>query len=103
MLALAAAVALGAVLPGTQVRAEGPTFRDFPFVVFCEYNGVHHAYYFSRLGTDGRAIYMTPDRLAGSITVQGQAERISGDEGGNCVGKTTEELRASGQAFDLPR
>ncbi len=85
------------------LQAETASFRDFPVVIFCNYNGLEHAYYFSQLDGDGRAIYMTPDRQAGSITLEGIAERIGGDRSGNCAGKTLDELRADGQAFDLTK
>jgi hypothetical protein len=85
----------------SQVRAEAASFRDFPVVIFCNYNDREHAYYFSQLDADGRAIYMTPDRVAGSITLNGVAEPISDDRSGTCADKTLEDLRAAGQAFDL--
>ena len=37
------------------------SFRDFPYLVFCETQGVDRAFYFSRLGADGVAVYLTPD------------------------------------------
>ena len=79
------------------------SFADFPYVVFCRYEGIDHGYYFSQLGPDGRALYLTPDRQVGAITVDGVAERVGGDQSGSCLGKTLEELRSTGQAFDLPR
>ena len=94
---------LAALAMPSQLQAETADFRDFPVVIFCNYNGLEHAYYFSQLDGDGRAIYMTPDRQAGSITLEGIAERIGGDRSGNCAGKTLDELRADGQAFDLTK
>jgi hypothetical protein len=87
----------------SQLQAETASFRDFPVMIFCNYNNLEHAYYFSQLDGDGRAIYITPDRQAGSITLEGIAERIGGDRSGNCAGKTLDELRADGQAFDLTK
>jgi hypothetical protein len=100
--AIAIGLVLDATLFGMPLRAEDVTFSDFPFLVFCEDNGVHHAYYLSKLGPEGNALYITPDRLVGSISAKGVAKRLSGGKAGNCAGKTLEELRSAGQAFDLP-
>lgn len=94
---------LAALTMPSQGFAEGASFRDFPVVIFCNYNNLEHAYYFSQLDMDGRAIYMTPDRQAGTITLEGIAERIGGDRSGNCAGKTLDELRTDGQAYDLTK
>ena len=101
--AVASLLAIIGMLPGTQVRADEASFADFPYVIYCEYEGIQHAYYFSQFGPDGRAIYLTPDRQAGAITIDGVAERIGGERSGSCVDKTLDDLRSSGQAFDLPR
>ncbi|TCU17839.1 hypothetical protein EV130_11536 [Rhizobium azibense] len=77
--------------------------EDFPFVVTCEYKGLHHAYYLSKLGPDGVATYITPDRLAGTISIDGQAKARGEGQVGSCLGKTLKELRASGQAYDIKR
>lgn len=82
--------------------AAEPAFRDFPLVVYCEYKGITSAYYFSQLEGE-QAVYLTPDRQAGMITIDGTAQRVGGDRPGNCLDKTLEELRGAGQAFDLPR
>ena len=81
----------------------GELLEDFPFVVTCEYKGLHHAYYLSRLGPDGVATYITPDRLAGTISIDGEAKARGEGQVGSCLGKTLKELRASGQAFDIKR
>jgi hypothetical protein len=98
---------VGFILPliiGTgQPLAQDVTFADFPIVIYCEFEGVHRAYYFARVGPDGHAIYISPDRQAGTITVDGVAVRIGGDRSGSCAGKTLEDLRGSGQAFDSAR
>jgi hypothetical protein len=39
----------------------------------------------------------------GVISISGVAERIDGDRPGASCDKTLDELRAAGQAFDLPR
>lgn len=92
-----------AVFAGSAVEAlsdDRVTFRDFPFLIYCNYEDIDHAYYFSRVGPDGVAIYLTPDRLAGTVTVDGVAKRIGGEQSGTCADKTIDELRSAGQAFD---
>jgi hypothetical protein len=93
---------VGVSLFARQATAETPTFRDFPYLIFCEYKKITSAYYFSQLHPDGRAIYMTLESQIGVITLNGLAERVDGDRPGSCRGKTLDELRADGQAFDLP-
>jgi hypothetical protein len=93
---------VGVGLPGLRAQAQQPSFRDFPYIIFCEYKQITSAYYFSQLQPDGHAIYMTQERQVGVITLDGVAERIDGDRPGSCQGKTLDELRAAGQAFDLP-
>ncbi|MDS9469807.1 hypothetical protein RGQ15_19805 [Paracoccus sp. MBLB3053] len=87
-------------LVGSPAAAD-PTFRDFPVVIYCEHEHITNAYYFSQLGPDGKAIYLTPDRQAGVISVAGVAEHLDGERVGSCRDKTLDDLRASGQAFDL--
>nr|WP_307237605.1 hypothetical protein [Pararhizobium capsulatum] len=79
---------------------EGP-FGAFPIVITCENKGTQLAFYFSKLAKDGTATYLATDRLAGTITLGGHAQAVGGSEGGSCLGKTLEQLRASGQAHDL--
>jgi hypothetical protein len=81
----------------------GAASHRFPYVIYCEYEGIEHAYYFSQRGTNGRATYMTPDRQVGVISIDGVAERVGGDRPGTCRDKTLDELRATGQAFDVSR
>lgn len=100
---LAAMPFLSTTTGNAQSDAQEVPVADFPFLIYCAYEGIHHAYYFSRVGPDGRAIYITPDRQAGMITIDGVAERIGGDRPGTCSDKTLDDLRGSGQAFDLPR
>jgi len=97
----ATTLALGIIAHTAPARAEPASFADFPVVIYCEYSGTTSAYYFSRL-TRGNAIYLTPDRKAGMITIDGSAQRIGGHRAGSCLGKTLKDLRAAGQAFDLP-
>jgi hypothetical protein len=98
-----AAVALfslaGAYCPGA--HAQQGSFEDFPFLVYCELGSVIHAYYLSKIGPDGIAVYITPDNQAGTITIRGKAEPVGGDWSGSCAGKTLEQLRSAGQARDL--
>jgi hypothetical protein len=100
--AIALALPLILIFYTGPARAQQPTFADFPVVVYCEYQGITSAYYFSQLA-DGLAVYLTPDRQVGVITIDSTALRIGGDRPGTCLDKTLDELRASGQAFDLPR
>lgn len=90
------------ILPVSETYAKEP-LEDFPFLISCEYKGTHHAFYFSKLGSDGVATYINPSRLAGTITVGGTAKTLGEPIGGTCLGKTLEQLRASGQASDLRR
>ena len=88
----------------TSAFAKDLSFRDFPYLVYCEAQGVDHAFYFSRLRADGVAIYLTPDNQAGTITIDGVARRVGGGEQtGSCADRTIDELRSSGQAYDLPK
>ena len=83
--------------------AQDLSFKDFPYLIYCEFQGVDHAFYFSRLGGDGVAIYLTPDRQAGMITIDGVGRRVGGEQSGSCSDKTLDDLRSSGQAYDLPK
>ena len=76
---------------------------DFPNIITCEYKGMTHAFYLSRVDADGLATYITPSRRAGTISVEGTAKALGESIGGSCLGKTIQELRASGQAHDLSR
>jgi hypothetical protein len=98
-------VAIAYILPSvgisvSQVQAAEP-FDQFPMVITCEYKGLHQAFYFTRLGEDGVATYVNPSKIAGTISVGGTAKALGEPIGGTCLGKTLEELRASGQARDL--
>lgn len=96
-----AAMIAGGVAVGGGARADEPVFSDFPVVVYCEYMGTTRAYYFSQLA-DGQAVYLAMDRQAGVITIDGTPRRAGGEQSGSCADKTLDDLRSSGQAFDLP-
>lgn len=98
---LAFAMIAGATL--TQAFAQDVSFKDFPYLIYCESQGVDHAFYFARLRADGVAVYLTPDRQAGMITVDGIGHRVGGEQTGSCADKTIDDLRSSGQAYDLPK
>ncbi|MDQ0561658.1 hypothetical protein QO004_003458 [Rhizobium mesoamericanum] len=85
---------------GSAARAQDP-FASFPVVITCEHKGTYHAFYLSRVSKDGTATFVASDRIAGTITLNGQAKAVGGSDGGTCLGKTLKELRASGQAHDL--
>lgn len=98
---LVAAPTLVAAFPLHAVHTEDDPFSQFPLVIHCKYNETYHAFYISRVSQDGVATYVASDRIAGTITLDGQAKAIGGAGGGSCVGKTLVELRASQQAYDL--
>ena len=88
-------------LSGFRAAAAVGSFTDFPFMVHCQNSGFDRAYYLAKIDPDGVAVYISPDNMAGTITLHGPAEPVGGDGAGNCAGKTIAELRAAGQAFDL--
>ena len=94
-----AVIALSQV--GAIAHAGEGSFDDFPFLVHCEVSGLHRAFYLSTIGPDGVAVYISPDRQAGTITVKGKADPVGGDRSGSCAGKTLEQLRSTGQTYDL--
>ncbi|CAN7729330.1 hypothetical protein [Rhizobium sp. LjRoot258] len=87
--------------PVAYAQAAGDQLKDFPFVIGCEYKGMFHAFYLSRITPDGLATYVASERIAGTISLDGHAKAVGEQKGGNCVGKTLEELRSSGQAHYL--
>jgi hypothetical protein len=97
------AVALSQFTPFFQAHADNGSFPDFPFLVHCEVGGVDHVFYLSKISPEGVAVFLSPDRQAGTITVKGKAEAVGGDGSGNCAGKTLGQLRSAGQAYDLQR
>lgn len=87
----------------TTIFAQELSFKDFPYLIYCAIQGTDKAFYFSKLDADGVAIYLTPDRQAGMITIDGVARRVGGEQSGSCADKTLDDLRASGQAYDLSK
>ena len=87
----------------TPAGAQDFSFKDFPYLIYCESEGIAHAFYFSKLSPDGIAIYLTPDRQAGMITIEGVGHRVGGEQSGSCSDKTLDDLRSSGQAYDLAK
>jgi hypothetical protein len=87
--------------PSADLHAEEDPFSHFPVVIHCKSKDTYHAFYVSRIAEDGTATYVASDRIAGTITLTGEAKAVGGEGGGSCVGKTLKELRASGQAHDL--
>ncbi|WP_018860383.1 hypothetical protein [Rhizobium sp. 42MFCr.1] len=85
---------------GSAALAQDP-FGRFPLVITCQYKDTFHAFYLSRVTEDGTATFVASDRIGGTITLHGRAKAIGDSEGESCVGKTLEELRASGQARDI--
>ena len=92
-----------AVIYNYQAHASEASFDDFPFMVHCEVKGVDHAFYLSKIGTDGVAVYITPGRLAGTVTIDGKSKPVGANGPGSCSGKTLEQLRSAGQAYYLRR
>ncbi|MBL0374751.1 hypothetical protein JJB09_22305 [Rhizobium sp. KVB221] len=76
---------------------------DFPLAIQCEYKDIVHVYYLSRLRPDGTATYITPDRLGGTISIDGVANAMGGTGEGSCLGKTLKQLRESGQTLEIHR
>lgn len=85
---------------GAIVRAQDTQnpLDEFPVVVMCKVKSSYLAFHLSRVTKDDTAIYIASDNLVGKITLHGHAKAASGAGGGNCVGKTIDELRSSGQA-----
>jgi len=76
-----------AALANSDARAAEVSFADFPFLIACEAGGTQHAYYLSRIGRHGAAVYMTPARQAGMITLSGNAKQVGGDCSEHLLGK----------------
>nr|WP_246713741.1 hypothetical protein [Rhizobium esperanzae] len=74
---------------------------DFPLVIVCKTKDTYHVFQLSRVTQDGVATYAGSARIAGTITLHGHAKAIGSPEGGNCLDKTLDELRASGRTRDL--
>jgi hypothetical protein len=98
------AIALSPFMPIYNSHAHaGQASDNFPFLIFCEFDGIIHSLYLSRVQPDGLAVYATPDKqssLTIIITQEGRAEPVGGDWAGSCKGKTLRQLRAAGQVHD---
>jgi hypothetical protein len=82
--------------------ADEASLADLPFMVHCKDScGTDGAFYLGILTPSGVAVYISPDRKAGTITIRGRAQSVGGDGAGSCTGKTIQQLRETGQAFDL--
>ena len=68
-----------AAIPISEARAAEVKFADFPFLVVCEAGGIQQAYYLSRIGKDGVAVYATRAGQSGTITLGGKAQQVGGD------------------------
>lgn len=88
-------------LGAAPVLAADNALDRFPIVIQCKYKETVHAFFLSRVTGAGLATYVASDRMAGTISLDGHAKAVGGQGGGSCVGKTLNELRASGQARDL--
>ncbi|KWV47709.1 hypothetical protein AS026_13120 [Rhizobium altiplani] len=71
---------------------------EFPFIVMCKVKSSYLAFHLSRVTKDHTAIYLASDNIVGKITLHGHAEAVNGAGGGDCLGKTLDQLRSSGQA-----
>jgi len=100
-----AAVALSsfAAICNSPAHADDAASSKFPFLMFCEFDGIIHGLYLSRIQPGGVAVYSTPDReasLSVVISLTGKAEPVGGDWSGNCKGKTLDQLRSAGQLHE---
>ena len=87
----------------SEAHAAEVSLKEFPFVVRCEVKGFNHFFYLSMIGPDGVALYLTPGKQGGTITIDGTAKRITEGAAGSCAGKTLEQLRTAGQSYDFQR
>lgn len=72
----------------------------FPLVVRCTNAGTDRYYYLSTIKPDGRAVYLSPDHFAATITITGTANKITAEGHGSCAGKSIQELRDAGSTLD---
>ncbi len=100
VLGLSAIMAFQALSPAPGYAADN-ALDKFPIVIQCKYKDTDHTFFLARVAGNGLATYVASDRIAGTISLDGHAKAVGGQGGGSCVGKTLEELRASGQARDL--
>jgi hypothetical protein len=97
------AVALGLFAQTGPLGADVAKITQFPMAIICEFSGIEHVFYLSKLQTDGVAVYQRPDGVLGTISLSGPSAVMGGDgqAKGSCGGKTLEELRAAGQAVEF--
>lgn len=69
--ALVAAIVfqLAAIFSLQARAASEPSFTDFPVMVHCEGKGIDRAFYLAKITPDGVAVYISPDRRAGIVTI----------------------------------
>jgi hypothetical protein len=76
--------------------------KAFPLAIICEFSGISHVFYLSKLESDGVATYLRPDGVIGRVSLTGTASVVGGEgERGTCGGKTIDELRSAGQTFEF--
>jgi hypothetical protein len=84
--------------------AKAQDIKEFPLAIICEFSGISHVFYLSKLEGDGVATYIRPDGVVGRVSLTGPATVVGGEGGrGTCGGRTIQELRSAGQTFDLGR
>ena len=83
---------------GARAQETQTPLDEFPFIVMCKVKSSYLAFHLSRVTEDHTAIYLASDNMVGKITLHGHVEAVGGAGGGNCLGKTLDDLRASGQA-----
>jgi len=85
---------MGALTPVVSAEPEAA----IPHLIICEIKGARHFVWLDTIKADGSAIYITPSGSFVKLSKDGVMVR-PGAAKGNCVGKTVEELIASGQAL----
>ena len=94
-------VVLAAGLAAPPATAQSPeSDSKFPLVVRCTNAGTDRHYYLSTIKPDGRAVYLSPDHFAATITITGTANKITAEGHGSCAEKSSQELRDAGSTFD---
>jgi hypothetical protein len=97
------ALALGMLSFVKPVLAQDAKITQFPLAIICEFAGIQHVFYISKLQGDGVAVYARPDGVLATIGLSGPSAVIGGDGAakGSCGGKTLDELRSAGQAVEF--
>jgi hypothetical protein len=73
------AVALGLFAPTGPLEADVAKITQFPMAIICEFSGIEHVFYLSKLQTDGVAVYQRPDGILGTISLSGPSAVMGGD------------------------